>query len=186
MGPPVLRTAGTFMRKTSTQRTPTVALWMRWNNLFPPQRRGVEGTPSTPRRRMTLPAGRTSTPSWGPPCSRTLSSTPPSEASTSGAWASLYRHGLARDLAKLALGEHESLNVASKDNDDGPDTCPGMDRRPRWLAPRGAATPWWALRFSYNPSSVSTSRFREAGSGRPSDSSHGLTGSDPGRGKSYG
>ena len=73
-----------------------------------------------------------------------------------------------------------------KDNDNGPDTCPGMDRRPRWLAPRGAATPWWALRFSYNPSSVSTSRFREAGSGRPSDSSHGLTGSDPGRGKSYG
>ena len=95
-------------------------------------------------------------------------------------------HGQARDLAKLALGEHESLNVASKDNDNGPDTCPGMDRRPRWLAPRGAATPWWALRFSYNPSSVSTSRFREAGSGRPSDSSHGLTGSDPGRGKSYG
>ena len=50
-------------------------------------------------------------------------------------------HGQARDLAKLALGEHESLNVASKDNDNGPDTCPGMDRRPRWLAPRGAATP---------------------------------------------
>ena len=159
MGPSVLRTAGTFMRKTSTQKTPTVALWMWWNNLFPPQRRGVEGTPSTPRRRMTSPAGRTSTTSGRPPCSGTLSSTPPSEASTSGAWASLYRHGLAKDLAKLALGEHESLNVASKDNDDGPDTCPGMDRRPRWLAPRGAATPWWALRFSYNPSSVSTSRF---------------------------
>ena len=52
-------------------------------------------------------------------------------------------HGQARDLAKLALGEHESLNVASKDNyyNLWEALTPVLGQCLMQLAPRGAATP---------------------------------------------